>query len=95
MGLFSNKGGFVGSQTIKLRKVLILHSREFFRRWRGTFFCLAKRKSRKEKATHVAAKARSILPAQGDEVTRSVLPRLTQTPLVLKPWSRKFDRLAT
>ena len=65
-----------------------------FRRWRATFFCVAKRKWRKEKATLAAAKARSKTCVQGDSATRSSLPLLAQTLLVLKPWPPIFERLA-
>jgi len=65
-----------------------------FRRWRAAFFCVAKRKWRKEKATLAAAKARSKKCVQGDSATRSSLPLLTQTLLVLKPWPPIFERLA-
>jgi hypothetical protein len=65
-----------------------------FRRWRAAFFCVAKRKWRKEKATLAAAKARSKKCVQGDSATRSSLTLLSQTLLVLKPWPPIFERLA-
>ncbi|KOO59247.1 hypothetical protein WH43_04535 [Rheinheimera sp. KL1] len=58
------------------------------------FLCVAKRKWRKEKATLAAAKARSKKCVQGDSATRSSLPLLAQTLLVLKPWPPIFERLA-
>jgi hypothetical protein len=55
---------------------------------------LRQKKVSKEKATQAAAKARSKKGVQGDSATRSSLPLLSQTLLVLKPWPPIFERLA-